>query len=163
MENHSRSGIECVNSQEIQVLNNGVKFNGENGVYFENINNSLVDFNRISHHTNGIFLKSSSFNRITRNEIFSNTKCGIKIQYYSNSNNITHNTITENKYCIQIGKSCLDTYTTENGNCNPKSFNDTPSDETDDDLALIGINIGAILGLILISSIAIIIIKEKKL
>ncbi len=176
VDNHSGYGIDCFNCKDIQVLNNYISLSGTSGIRSIDSQGATIYLNSVFESANGILLRNSSYSSITKNDIYTIDECGIMLEYYSNYNNITYNTITDAKDCILIGDSCVGTYFHNNGDCTPSTFNDIPEDSNgngenetngnggEDEAPLeIGINTGFLIGIILVSSVVFVIIRRFRL
>lgn len=126
IEYHGGSGITAYKSDNIGIINNDISYSGYSGVSLRYSNNSEISDNTIFNNFDGIFLSESIQNIIEENNVFNNEECGMHLEYYSNDNRITYNTFHDNLYCILIGKSCVGTYLSNNGECKIYTFDDTP-------------------------------------
>ncbi|KPJ66085.1 hypothetical protein AMJ44_09075, partial [candidate division WOR-1 bacterium DG_54_3] len=123
------SGILCLSSDNIGILSNnifsnteyGIRILGDNntisgnnitsnlddGIRLEDCVNSTISGNNISNNALGIYLRSYCVdNTISGNDITSNSDYGLRIQDYSNNNNILGNFILDNSGGVHIFRSC---------------------------------------------------------
>jgi parallel beta-helix repeat protein len=107
--NSMDAGIELNRAKNCSIMNNNISSNGYYGIYstgmksqeFNNrIENNIISLNNYSGISLYLSFKNYVINNIIKgNNIFnSNTDGGIKIYLFSNNNNITGNTIENNKY-----------------------------------------------------------------
>jgi len=74
------------------------------GIYFEKVQNGIIEGNTISNHNYSIDLLHSNRNVISNNTIFDNVWIGIHL-LKSNNNTISNNTASNQKYGISISYS----------------------------------------------------------
>lgn len=129
--NSNDAGIELYRAKNCSIISNNVSSNGYYGIYsfgmkpqeFVNrIENNIISFNNYS----GVYLIASAKNYVINNIIYdnnklnSNTDGGVKIYLFSDKNEITGNTIYNNKYS---GIIC---YSSHNNVINYNKIDNTP-------------------------------------
>jgi len=103
--NGSGYGIEANGKTGLTIKNCKI-FNFSDGIYFNNVQQSVLDNNTLSNNSNGISIGSSNYNNLTNNNILYNQK-GIESQSWTGgnlNNNISHNNILNNTlYNLYVG------------------------------------------------------------
>jgi parallel beta-helix repeat protein len=115
------SAIHIENTTGINITNNNASGNGAvPGIYFYNVNSSLIQNNTANSNQHGIQLVSSNSNTITDNTANSNTNHGIYLSSSSNYNNITNNNANSNTQdgILLMSSSNYNTLTSNNANSN---------------------------------------------
>jgi parallel beta-helix repeat protein len=110
-------GLYIYFSSNISIINNNVT-NNKHGIYLESgINNSIIGNTLIQNVDNGVFLSSSSKNKVAYNFVNNNniTTSNYGIRLFSSSyNNISFNNVTINRWGIQIHSSSNNTLINNN-------------------------------------------------
>ncbi len=97
-----------------KIFRNNISNNSQ-GIYFHACSNGYISDNNISNNNKGMIIDRSSNTFIFRNNIFSNNDIGIFLDFESDNNNITDNTITSNNHDgIRVNASSYNNITSNN-------------------------------------------------
>jgi parallel beta-helix repeat protein len=107
--NNNNGGVSCVDSHNNNFMNNTFSTNQEAGIYLIWSDNNFILYNNISDNEDGIELKDSSDNLISKNTIYFNTDYGIELhatsKYECINNRIKQNIISSNSQGLYLNNS----------------------------------------------------------
>ena len=118
--NNSGYGIHLMSSNDNMILGNNASNNGHSGIYLKSsINNTVIGNTASNNYRNGIWLYNSSNNTVNGNTVISNTQSvngayGIAMQFSSNNNTVTRNTVS----MISSGSFGIQVYSSSNNTVN---------------------------------------------
>ena len=100
------TGIHLSNTTHGQLTDN-LAYHLGYGILLENCENIDIIGNTVYDHIDGISLVDSNLTRIIGNSVNNNSQNGIYLYSFSDSNNITGNTVSGNNYGIYLEDDCM--------------------------------------------------------
>jgi len=104
-------GIQLYYSSKITLVNNNASNNWFAGIHLRYSSNCTLFGNNALSNANGIYIHSSTNNRVINNSIINNSDDGLRLEMYSNNNTLIRNSASKNEHGIGLYDSTNNTLT----------------------------------------------------